>query len=46
MLIFFLLNDLLRKIIYIDMDVFFAVVEIRDNFKFRGKFVIIGSDFW
>ena len=31
MLIFPLLNDLSRKIIHIDMDAFFAAVEIRDN---------------
>ena len=30
MLIFPLLNDLSRKIIHIDMDAFFAAVEIRD----------------
>ena len=44
MLIFPLLNDLSRKIIHIDMDAFFAAVEIRDNPKLRGKPVIIGSD--
>ncbi|VSH19423.1 DNA polymerase IV [Streptococcus pneumoniae] len=44
MLIFPLLNDLSRKIIHIDMDAFFAAVEIRDNPKLRGKPIIIGSD--
>ena len=44
MLIFPLLNDLSRKIIHIDMDAFFAAVEIRDNPKLRGKPVIIGND--
>ncbi|SNM00174.1 DNA polymerase IV [Streptococcus pneumoniae] len=44
MLIFPLLNDLSRKIIHIDMDAFFAAVEIRDNPKLRGKPVIIGSN--
>lgn len=45
MLIFFLINDMLCKIIYIDMDVFFVFVEECDNFFFKGKFVIIGFDF-
>lgn len=44
MLIFPLMNDLSRKIIHIDMDAFFASVEIRDNPKLKGKPVIIGSD--
>lgn len=44
MLIFPLINDLSRKIIHIDMDAFFAAVEIRDNPKLKGKSVIIGSD--
>lgn len=44
MLIFPLINDLSRKIIHIDMDAFFASVEIRDNPKLKGKPVIIGSD--
>ena len=44
MLIFPLINDLSRKIIHIDMDTFFAAVEIRDNPKLKGKPVIIGSD--
>ena len=37
MLIFPLMNDLSRKIIHIDMDAFFAAVEIRDNPKLKGK---------
>ena len=44
MLIFPLINDTSRKIIHIDMDAFFAAVEIRDNPKLKGKPVIIGSD--
>ena len=44
MLIFPLMNDLSRKIIHIDMDAFFASVEIRDNPKLKGKPVIIGND--
>ena len=44
MLIFPLINDLSRKIIHIDMDAFFAAVEIRDNPNLKGKPVIIGSD--
>ena len=44
MLIFPLMNDLSRKIIHIDMDSFFASVEIRDNPKLKGKPVIIGND--
>lgn len=44
MLIFPLLNDTSRKIIHIDMDAFFAAVEIRDNPRLKGKPVIIGSD--
>ena len=44
MLIFPLINDTSRKIIHIDMDAFFAAVEIRYNPKLKGKPVIIGSD--
>ena len=44
MLIFPLMNDLSRKIIHIDMDAFFAAVEIRDNPELKGKPVVIGSD--
>lgn len=44
MLIFPLINDTSRKIIHIDMDAFFAAIEVRDNPSLRGKPVIIGSD--
>lgn len=44
MLIFPLVNDTSRKIIHIDMDAFFAAVEVRDNPSLRGKPVIIGAD--
>ncbi|MGT2888093.1 DNA polymerase IV [Streptococcus didelphis] len=44
MLIFPLLNDTSRKIIHIDMDAFFAAVEVRDNPKLKGKPVIIAKD--
>ena len=37
MLIFPLMNDLSRKIIHIDMDAFFAAVEIRDNPNLKGN---------
>lgn len=43
-LIFPLINDTSRKIIHIDMDAFFAAVEVRDNPSLKGKPVIIGSD--
>ncbi|MGT2686974.1 DNA polymerase IV [Streptococcus porcinus] len=44
MLIFPLLNDTSRKIIHIDMDAFFAAVEIRDNPNLKGKPVVIAKD--
>ena len=44
MLIFPLMNDTSRKIIYIDMDAFFAAVEVRDNPSLKGKPVIIAKD--
>lgn len=44
MLIFPLINDTSRKIIHIDMDAFFAAIEVRDNPSLKGKPVIIGRD--
>lgn len=44
MLTFPLIKDTSRKIIHIDMDAFFAAVEIRDNPTLKGKPVIIGHD--
>lgn len=44
MLIFPLINDTSRKIIHIDMDAFFAAIEIRDNPSLKGKPVVIGAD--
>ncbi|HFI0325779.1 TPA: DNA polymerase IV [Streptococcus suis] len=44
MLIFPLINDLSRKIIHVDMDAFFAAIEVRDNPELTGKPVIIGAD--
>ena len=36
-------NDLSRKIIHVDMDAFFAAVEIRDNPELKGKPIIVGG---
>lgn len=33
----------MRKIIYVDMDCFFVVVEMRDNFVLRDIFIVIGG---
>ncbi|MFM0900425.1 DNA polymerase IV [Streptococcus suis] len=44
MLIFPLINDLSRKIIHVDMDAFFAAIEVRDNPDLKGRPVIIGAD--
>lgn len=44
MLIFPLINDKSRKIIHIDMDAFFAAIEVRDNPALKGKPVIIARD--
>lgn len=44
MLIFPLINDTSRKIIHMDMDAFFAAIEMRDNPSLKGKPVIIGQD--
>lgn len=44
MLIFPLVNDISRKIIHIDMDAFFAAVEVRDNPDLKGKPVVIAKD--
>ncbi len=44
MLTFPLINDTSRKIIHIDMDAFFAAVEIRDNPKLKGKPVVIARN--
>ncbi|HFU3800382.1 TPA: DNA polymerase IV [Streptococcus suis] len=43
MLIFPLINDLSRKIIHVDMDAFFAAIEVRDNPDLKGRPVIIGA---
>ncbi|WP_067102814.1 DNA polymerase IV [Streptococcus sp. DD13] len=44
MLVFPLLKDTSKKIIHIDMDAFFAAIEVRDNPELAGKPVIIGHD--
>ena len=44
MLIFPLINDTSRKIIHIDMDAFFAAIEVWDNPALKGKPVIIARD--
>ena len=36
-------NPLLRKIIHIDMDAYFAAVDQRDNPKYRNKPIIVGG---
>lgn len=37
-------NNIKRKIIYLDMDAFYASVEIRDNPALKNKAVLIGGD--
>ena len=37
-------NNISRKIIHIDMDAFYASVEMRDNPNIRDKAVLIGGD--
>ena len=44
MLIFPLINDTSRKIIHVDMDAFFALLEERDNTNLKWHPVIIGED--
>ena len=44
MLSFPLINDTSRKIIHIDMDAFFAAVEVRDNPSLKGKPIVIARN--
>lgn len=39
------MRDLSRIIVYVDMDVFYVVVEMRDNFVLRDKFMVVGGNF-
>jgi DNA polymerase-4 len=38
------MTNLLRKIIHIDMDAFYAAVEQRDNPLYRNKAIIVGGN--
>ena len=37
-------NNIKRKVIHLDMDAFYASVEIRDNPALKNKAVLIGGD--